>query len=598
MALLLVCSMLLADVAVVRADGDKMIEDTNGDGQITADECYYHLYICFILSFYCGYLSDDLMGLILDSAAFASFVDAVETSPSSYVIATIDASGRVVNSDDFGSFLSELAMELIEPYMIDYGYGTGETLDDIYEALQEEIDAGVVVSDSDRALIDEFYGRKDEFEYCLIDHGEGYARIYYDFEYNADSFVYVTAEGLRKVYYDGSGSLCDELYSSRYFQVSITDSVCSVDTGNDEYITIPSEPVASYRLNHYSDTVYIGVQLFNSKYTGSRYVSLDCSLYANPIFYIMVMYGDSYALSIDAINSIDWVEFSEKKYQYFVSENESVSASGFPCCMVVDYLICSLWYADLVECVSYASFSSLVDRYGLSSTSDTDDTGGSNSDSGSGSSDSGYSAIENIIVEQNEIIIKNHDEVIDKLDENTVEVTEKIDEVLEQSKEQHNELIEQTEQQHEEQMQQAEEHHEETKGLLQKIIDFCTGFFDSLKELVIGLFVPEEEEMKALFDQLNTFFEETFGFLYYPFEFLATAFDIFVNSDSSTGLTLPGFQIMGETVWGDQTYDISSNEVAGSVFEYVRIGTGSILSLAFVDYLRRFFDKRFGGGGN
>lgn len=149
-----------------------------------------------------------------------------------------------------------------------------------------------------------------------------------------------------------------------------------------------------------------------------------------------------------------------------------------------------------------------------------------------------------------------------------------------------------------EQTEVQKEQAETSKGILSSITDFFGSFFDNLINSVISVFVPSSEEMSGLFDELNQFFSDTFGFLYYPFEFIIKAFDIFLNSDSSTGLTFPSFSIMGYEVWGKQTYDLASDELAGTVFTYVRIGTGTLLSMAFVAYLRNFFDKRFGGGGS
>lgn len=137
----------------------------------------------------------------------------------------------------------------------------------------------------------------------------------------------------------------------------------------------------------------------------------------------------------------------------------------------------------------------------------------------------------------------------------------------------------------------AEEQKEQEKN-------FFDNFFGNLVDSIIGLFIPSSEEMSDLFDQLNQFFSDTFGFLYYPFDFLIQAFDVFLNSDSSTGITFPGFSIMGYEVWPDMKYDIANESVAGDIFGYVRIGTGAILGIFFVGYIRAFFDKRFGGGGN
>lgn len=155
--------------------------------------------------------------------------------------------------------------------------------------------------------------------------------------------------------------------------------------------------------------------------------------------------------------------------------------------------------------------------------------------------------------------------------------------------------------QEEEAKQQTEELKEQTetqKGIFQKISEFFGSFFQNLIDSIIHIFVPTKEEMSDLFDRLNNFFAETFGFLYYPFDFIIDAFNIFLEADSETGLTLPGFSIMGHEVWGDQTYDIASEPIVGTIFGYVRMGTGAMLAMWFVNYLRNFFDKRFGGGGN
>lgn len=66
---------------------------------------------------------------------------------------------------------------------------------------------------------------------------------------------------------------------------------------------------------------------------------------------------------------------------------------------------------------------------------------------------------------------------------------------------------------------------------------------------------------------------------------------------SSTGLTLPGFSIMGYEVWKEQTYDITSNSVFMTVSQFIKTGTGVIIVMAFLNFLKEFFDKRFGGVG-
>lgn len=143
----------------------------------------------------------------------------------------------------------------------------------------------------------------------------------------------------------------------------------------------------------------------------------------------------------------------------------------------------------------------------------------------------------------------------------------------------------------------TKEQSETQKGIFASIKEFFGSFFQNLIDSVVHLFVPTTDEMKSLFDELNQFFSDRFGFLYYPFDFLIRAFNALMSPKTSTALTFPGFSIMGQQVWDDITYDIASNQIANTVFTTVRIVTGVTLAVYFINYLRNFFDKRFGGGG-
>lgn len=143
-----------------------------------------------------------------------------------------------------------------------------------------------------------------------------------------------------------------------------------------------------------------------------------------------------------------------------------------------------------------------------------------------------------------------------------------------------------------------EEQNKEQKGFFGSVLDFFGGFFDNLVNSVIGLFVPSADEMSAIFDKFNAFFEQKFGFLYYPFSVLAKVINAFLNNSSeSIQFTFPGFSIMGLTVWEGQRFWFGGQSTALSIFKYVRMGTGVIIVFAFINYLRNYFDKRFGGGG-
>lgn len=139
----------------------------------------------------------------------------------------------------------------------------------------------------------------------------------------------------------------------------------------------------------------------------------------------------------------------------------------------------------------------------------------------------------------------------------------------------------------------AEETKETTKGIFSSITEFFGSFFQNLIDSVIGLFVPSSDEMSGLFDQLNQFFSDRFGFLYAPFDYMIQLLGVFTSAEGSTGLTFPGFSIMGYEVWSDLTYDLASDELVGTILEYVRIGTGILLGGWFIMYLQDFFKERF-----
>ena len=134
------------------------------------------------------------------------------------------------------------------------------------------------------------------------------------------------------------------------------------------------------------------------------------------------------------------------------------------------------------------------------------------------------------------------------------------------------------------------------KNIFSSITDFFGSFFQNIINAFVSLFVPSSEEMSGLFDQLNQFFSDRFGFLYAPFDYMIRLCKVFTSSTGSTSLTFPGFSIMGEQVWADQVYDLASDELVGTILGYVRTGTGILLAGYFIMFLQNFFKERFGTG--
>ena len=117
-------------------------------------------------------------------------------------------------------------------------------------------------------------------------------------------------------------------------------------------------------------------------------------------------------------------------------------------------------------------------------------------------------------------------------------------------------------------------------------------------DTIMRFFVPSSSEMERAINELNTFFDDRFGFLYAPFNYFIQLCNALLTDSASTSLTFPGFSIMGYAVWPDQVYDLGSDPLVMSICGYVRIGTGVLLMGFFISYLQRFFDARFGNDGN
>lgn len=113
----------------------------------------------------------------------------------------------------------------------------------------------------------------------------------------------------------------------------------------------------------------------------------------------------------------------------------------------------------------------------------------------------------------------------------------------------------------ESQAQQSEEQHEETKGLLGNIIDGILGIPGKILDVLVSVFVPDAEYFSNLFDEMNTFFSDRFGLLYYPFDVVIDFAGLFL-SPSSTGGSVPFPEISweGTTIISAQQVSILQDE--------------------------------------
>lgn len=116
---------------------------------------------------------------------------------------------------------------------------------------------------------------------------------------------------------------------------------------------------------------------------------------------------------------------------------------------------------------------------------------------------------------------------------------------------------------------------ETTKGIWESIKSIPDLIADKLK----GLFIPEEGFFSEYFNNLQTFFSEKLGFLVYPFEFIITFLNKYLNIGEGDGtLHLPDFEIMNVKIFNQTDFNLK-NAMSSFLGEYYNI------YFAFVDFI-------------
>lgn len=142
-----------------------------------------------------------------------------------------------------------------------------------------------------------------------------------------------------------------------------------------------------------------------------------------------------------------------------------------------------------------------------------------------------------------------------------------------------------------------EEANETQKNIFDKIADFFDNFFARLGEFLLGLIVPSAEELTAFLDEVNDWFGERLGFIWYPFSFAVDMVAALANGTADTGFQVPEFKlnILGTEyqIWGGMTVDMD----AFGIFQYVRIFTSFLLVAGIVKLALDKWDEWIGGHG-
>lgn len=140
-----------------------------------------------------------------------------------------------------------------------------------------------------------------------------------------------------------------------------------------------------------------------------------------------------------------------------------------------------------------------------------------------------------------------------------------------------------------------EEANETSKGILGKITEFFNGFFDNLGKFFLGLIVPSAEELNEFLLEVNDWFSERLGFIWYPFDLAIDLVSSFALGDPDQNFKVPAFtlSLMGHdyVIWNEFSFDID----AFDIFKYVRYFTSTLLVCGVVRMAINKWDEWIGG---
>lgn len=142
-----------------------------------------------------------------------------------------------------------------------------------------------------------------------------------------------------------------------------------------------------------------------------------------------------------------------------------------------------------------------------------------------------------------------------------------------------------------------EEANETSKNIFEKITDFFDNFFSRLGDFLLGLIVPSSDDLTAFLNEVNDWFSERLGFIWYPFSFAVDAVSALAGGTADTGITVPALTLNmfggTYTIWNEMQVDLD----AFGIFRYVRLFTSFICVGGIVALAYNKWDEWIGGHG-
>lgn len=116
-----------------------------------------------------------------------------------------------------------------------------------------------------------------------------------------------------------------------------------------------------------------------------------------------------------------------------------------------------------------------------------------------------------------------------------------------------------------------------------------TGLIGKIAKKLKELFIPSDEYFSDLWERLNTFFSERFGFLWFPFEYTISLIDRLMDlEDTDPTIAIPRLAFGDFELIPAQTYtfDFVAEEPWSSIHGYYLLAIDAAMILAFVGLLR------------
>lgn len=133
--------------------------------------------------------------------------------------------------------------------------------------------------------------------------------------------------------------------------------------------------------------------------------------------------------------------------------------------------------------------------------------------------------------------------------------------------------------------------------IYEKISYFFSSFFVKCGDMLKDLFIPTKEQMQGLFVDLQDFFSDKLGFLWFPFDLAITIVDTFTYGSADSVITVPPISINilgGIKLYSGGQFDMD----AVGIFPYVRMITSIVLACGVASLAYKKWDEWIGGHDN